>query len=416
MRGKIIFIVGLSIGLFWVLTGIPAAQLEPLAGLERINLSATPQTPSENPRIAVDGAGGIYIVWSDKLADNFEIAMRRCSIEEGQLSCNPPLGEPPVNLSETKGASKLPDLALLVPGMGLVVWEESVAGASRIFLKRFTVAAEGTIQPSPDTFDVSERPGAKRPAIAIDRQGRSFVVWEQAADQFGGNMEIYFRASTPFAEKINISNSSPHSRDAAIAIDTLGKVYVSWQEGGDFDNAEIFFTQSANAGEEFVMPSFDPPANISGPNSPGQSLEPMIAIEGPGVQLVVWSDNTRRDDNPEGDYEIFLRRSTDAFALPVNVSGSCKQGSKVDSRHPAVAVDGLGNVYVAWQEGREVWIAVSEFRTRDTLECLPLSTPGKAAGRPAIALDQLGNALVVWEEVDEGGNKEILFTALKIAR
>ncbi len=374
---------------------------------------------STAPRIALDGTGAIFITWEEDKAGNREVLLTRLSFNLEK--CQPEKQTAPKNISENKGASQVPDLALSGPGTGFVVWqdntinEDNPRGQPAILLRRFTTL-EDAIKPFPHTLNLSERPeaAAQRPTIAVDRFGRSFVAWEQviAADE-GAGVEIFFRASTPYSPKVNVSRGrTGRPVTPRLAVDASGKVFAVWsgQEQAFVGTSEIFISRSANAGDSFVRPSFDIPANISGPNSPGASEEPAIALDRAGVQLVVWSDNTKREDNPEGDFEIFFRRSTEAFLLPVNVSGSCTGGSKEASRQPAITVDGLGNVLVAWQEvvggNKEISFTSSAFRPADHFECVNISNSPGASELPAIAVDGSGNVFIVWVE-DVKGNTEI---------
>lgn len=393
-----------------------------------VNISGGPdgtKSPwaSTAPRIALDGTGAIFIAWEEDKAGNREALLTRLTFDLEK--CTP--GEQTVeNISQNKGASQVPDLALNAPGTGFVVWQDNTAnednprGQLAILLRRFT-AVEDAIKLFPDTLNISERPEgtAQRPTIAVDRFGRSFVAWEQVATaETGAGLEIFFRASAPYSPKVNVSGGRT-GRPAAprLAVDATSKVFIVWSgQEQAFGTSEIFMSRSANAGESFVRPRFDIPANISGPNSPGASEEPAIAIDRGGVQLVVWSDNTKREDNPEGDFEIFFRRSTEAFLPPANVSGGCTGGSKEASRQPSIAVDGSGNVLVAWQEvvggNKEIFFASLTFGPADPFKCMNISNSPGASELPAIAVDGSGNVFIVWVE-DVKGNTEVFLVVGK---
>lgn len=461
MRAKTLGIGGLLVVSLWAFSSGSATLGEArfTAVIPPTNISETAK-PSDMPRIAVDGSGAIFVVWSDSEVESnpdeeLEIAGRHCLIETdstgSKLKCDdqqlhPSSGQTgglpaPTNLSNSKGNSKFPDLVLTAPGQGLVVWQDGESGAPAIFLRQFSLE-QGTQQqdpkiiPAEDRFTISERGlAAGKPAIATDNQNRLFVVWEQEREPFNRIRDIFFRASTDFSPSVDIFRSGIASKDPALVVDQA-RIFVVWQEGGEFGgNSEIFLAGSRNAGNRFEQPRFnDPfPANVSGPNSPGESKEPVIVVEQPGVQLVVWSDKTGREDNPDGDFEIFLRRSTEGFAPPVNVSGPCEfidldgntiktdgtaiTESKDESAEPAVVADPFGNVYVAWREKlngqHEIAITTSASNFRDPDErriCTRLSDGSGGASSPAFAIDRSGNVLAVWQQ---GG--EIYLAALKLS-
>ena len=86
--------------------------------------------------------------------------------------------------------------------------------------------------------------------------------------------------------------------------------------------------------------SFDLPENLS--NNFGYSGLPALAVDGSGNIDVAWCDDT------QGNFEIYFIRSTDdgaSWSEAVNISNNSGF-----SLYPAIAVDGAGNINVVWCE------------------------------------------------------------------
>lgn len=405
--------------------------------------------PSEDPVIAVDSAGFFYVVWSDSTRGKFEILYRRCTADPGvncfpSIPISPALPDPEMNISNTPDADSI-DPAIAADGPNVVVvWQDQ----EEILLKRgepikeeFAFFEQALSVSAPDPKILTEcqvRLPARSPVVAIGRTGlpvarpgRIFVAWE--AGPTYADPEIRFRSSSPFAPILTISERrmvDPRSaRAPAITVDKFGTVYVAWQERDPrLNDYEIFFTRSSNAGEDFIVPEFDPPYNFSGPNTPGESEEPAIAADTSGTIFFVWADNTKDDTkNPSNprNYDIRFKRSTDALSLE-NISAKIKEGitegSPGDSRAPDIAVDFQGKVYIVWEESllgegkkSDIYFITGRPNPRDggrTFKFSDLRNISKSSDisskSPAIAIDR-GRVYIVWQEEVDDGKAEIFF-------
>lgn len=389
-----------------------------------------------HPRIAATGDRSVIVVWEekDKASLNSEIWLKLLVFKSTDV-CEVEQTIGPFNVSGNAGASVSPDMALMGGGTGptgLVVWQDTptdLGGKTVILLRRFELISNEQGQASVklgDILTISEVSWpARSPSIAIDRFGHSYVAWVQGRPE--GDTAVFFQSAAPFAPKVNVSKGlmGPASVSVPRLAAGLSKVYVVWQGTGLTETEEeIFISQSGNPGESFVIPAFSFPMDISGPGSPDRSLDPAMAIEkSTEVQVVVWSDYSPRATNPRGGSEIFLRRSTDGFSPPINVSGSCLTKSTGNSSQPAItsiSSSTLGSILVAWSEdvngNQEIFFAQSNFQTSDSYSCINIteasnaSAPTPSPGRsslPALAADSLGNAYIAWEEEVSTGTTKI---------
>jgi Neuraminidase (sialidase) len=165
---------------------------------------------------------------------------------------------------------------------------------------------------------------------------------------------------------------------------------------------DIFFTRSLDGGD-----TWSTPINLSA--NPGDSVRPTIALSPEGVIYVAWGDDT------EGQYDVFLRYSTDTgntWSPERNITAQVKR----QNRLPSIAVDANGTLYAAWahkerhKDGDVVTVAREVFLQYSPDGGETWSTPyGVSRGpslsaivRPELTLDPIGNLYVIWEEEDSG--------------
>ncbi len=133
------------------------------------------------------------------------------------------------------------------------------------------------------------------------------------------------------------------------------------------------------------------PINVS--RTQGDSLVPALAVGPGGVVHVVWHDAS------SGRFEILYSRSGDggaSFAPPVDLSRS-----PGDSKLPAIAARGKGEVYVAWQDstgpGRQILLRRSTDGGRDFDPPRPLAPHAAGTRAAAIGAEAGGAVVLVWQ-------------------
>ncbi len=290
---------------------------------------------SAAPSVAVSG-NTVVVAWYDETPENREIFLAR-STDGGKTFASP------VNLSNNAGFSISPSVA--ASGNSVVVaWHDETPGNSEIFLSRSTDAGK-TFTPPVNLSNNAGFSFSAFPSVAV--LGDSvFVAWH---DQTPGNFEIFLARSTDggktFTPPVNLSNNAGFSLDPSVAV--LGdSVFVAWMDETP-GNSEIFLARSTDGGA-----TFSPPVNFS--NNAGLSGGVSVAVLGDSV-VVAWMDTT------QGNWEIFLVRSTDGgatFTPPVNLSSNAGF-----SANPSVAVSG-DSVVVAWTDdtpgNQEIFLARAE--------------------------------------------------------
>ncbi|MCA1685133.1 MAG: hypothetical protein LC745_03950 [Planctomycetia bacterium] len=116
------------------------------------------------PAVAVDGKGGVVVVWSENRGGNFDLFRRRYDPGAGRWS-------DASKLTDNPGTDTDPALASSPDGTVWVAWQSWVEGKAEVRLGKADAGEKGRA--------VSEGPGnAWSPALAVDRRGLISVAFD----------------------------------------------------------------------------------------------------------------------------------------------------------------------------------------------------------------------------------------------
>ena len=232
--------------------------------------------------------------------------------------------------------------------------------------------------------------------------GSVVVVW---ADDREGERGIWGRRSPdgglswPDAPT-RINSDSANADEPVLACD--GDVaYAAWEDDRDseIEDANIYFSTSVGGA------TWSADLRVAGTDLGSfDHLEPQLAVAGAEVH-VVWHS----DDN--GAFDIYAASSTDggaSFASPVRVDSDSPGAAW--SSHPAVATDGLGRVYIAWEDRRagvgDIYVAVSSNSGTSFGQDIRLDSGLGDSFRPEIAA-AAGEAYIGWYDERDGEKLEV---------
>jgi hypothetical protein len=299
-------------------------------------------------------------------------------------------------------ASVCAALSITAPGISQPNEPDAVlADISRIEV------ASGNAHHGPWRMNQSDYDFVDDPTVAITGDGHIGVAW---ADQKRQN--IFLQMYTPdgqarLGEPVNVS-SNPGIFSwlprMVIASQDPQRVYVLWQEivfRGGGHGGEILFARSSDGGATFgeALNLSDSEAGAGkGRLTPDRwdngSLD---LVEGPDGHLyAAWSEYEGR---------LWVSRSTDGggtFAEPLHVTG----GEDRPARAPALAVDGDGNVHLAWTPGDDpagdIHVATSTDGGRSFGDPQVVSPGEGHADAPKLAVDSQGRLHLVYGESPDG--------------
>src|SRR6267154_2241724 len=236
---------------------------------------------SNTPRIGLDAAANINVVWTNDCGGNFDIFLSRSADNGATFSS-------PKNLSGTPGSSANPQLFVDAAGNINVVWEESTP-ADILFVRSGDAGATFS-----SAQNLSHDSGSSTNAwLTVDAGANINVAWE---DTTPGNRDILFTRSTDsgatfLSTPLNLSNNSGLSAAVQIATDKSGDINVAWQDSTPGVSQILFSRMTGN-----IVTNNPPVANAG--------LDQTVQSTGSGGTLVTL-DGSKSSD-PDGDVLSFV--------------------------------------------------------------------------------------------------------------
>ena len=237
------------------------------------------------------------------------------------------------------------------------------------------------------------------PAIAVDKDGNLYSIWEDMRDRPSG--DIYFsykpRGGT-WEQNVKITDTSarpggigPNSFD--IAVDPEGNAYAVWPD--------------TRAGWSFLYYSYRPANGNWGPNLQllsnygGDQYYPKITIDPAGNIYLIWVGT-------QGNaYHIYFSYKPlgDSWEMPARVDDDLNQNDI--HTMPSLSVNKNGDACAIWYDTRNIGSTGADFYASCKQSSGAWSpnekvndTPQKYQGTTymsAIALDNQGDALAIWQ-------------------
>ena len=228
--------------------------------------------------ISANENGNVYIVWTDGRIEGGGIGdiYFDKSTDGGETFGN----DLKVNDNSKRGDDVTPSVAADSYGNAYVVWEDCRNDAGDVYFSKLSVGNS--------TFSanicVNDDPGAHQQsgaAMTIDDNGSIYVAWSDLRD-YGG---IYFSKSTDggksFNKDVKVCAISPDFESIKIAA-YLDNVYITWHDEAE---KNVYFVKSENNGI-----SWSGVKNLEGNIRSTWKSAPSIAIDNLGKIYVTWSE------------------------------------------------------------------------------------------------------------------------------
>ncbi|HEY6865994.1 MAG TPA: hypothetical protein VI792_01990, partial [Candidatus Eisenbacteria bacterium] len=247
------------------------------------------------PAIASDGAGGVFIVWQDRRGGPGDIDLERLD-PSGMLAP----GWPAEGLVVCGAPDNQGSPAMIADGAGgvFVAWSDHRAGNDDIYAARIDAAGSPVAGWIADGTPVSTAPGDQRkPVLVADGAGGIDVAWQ---DLRGASWDLYAMRlagdGTPAAgwspDGVALCAADGDQTALQIAPDGAGGVFAAWQDpraGGPHIYAQHVDGSGATAAGW-------PGDGLALCTAPGSQVSPRIVPDGSGGAIVAWVDS--RTANP----------------------------------------------------------------------------------------------------------------------
>lgn len=237
------------------------------------------------------------------------------------------------------------------------------------------------------------------PSADLDTSGNRAVVWQGPGDAADVWLQLQDSEGAPRITDLRVnSHLAGCQQSPAVAFAPDGRFVVVWQsEGQDGDGWGVYAQR------------FDPDGSLAGAEvrvndtTAGDQWSPAVAYGPSGTYVVAW-ESVGQDGDGSGVYARRLGASG-----PLGGEVQVAASSAGDQRHPAVRIQPTGHVVEAWEgpDGSGAGVFLRRFAADLTApgpeSRANAATAGFQSG-PSLAVDGSGNVVVAWEASGRDGS------------
>ncbi len=232
-----------------------------------------------SPRIALDSAENLNVVWGDTLFFNRRVVFTRSSDMGGTFS-------ELIDISRSSGNAFEPEIAVDSGDAINIVWEDEGPGVSTIMFSRSNDGGHTFSEPKRLSSGTSQ---ATEAHITTAANGQIYVVWNEVISN--GSRQAFFSRSTnngaTFSEPINLSNDSGADIHKGFVTSRGNAVYVAYNNDEESSH-QVYVVKSEDNGQSFG----DPVQVSSATKSRGRAHSASMCIDGDGTMHIVWIDTS----------------------------------------------------------------------------------------------------------------------------
>ncbi len=287
---------------------------------------------STRPRVVVEKNGAIDVVWTDTAYGvyNPEIYFTR-STDFGRTWITP------LNISQTPGASRDPQLAIGPNDTIHVVFADTPSSAaSRDIFYTFSTDGGKTWAKDRALENVSTTPSdSSEPSLAVSPDGSIHVAWKEEDPTSEARHQIYYsqRVQNAWSNGKDVSNKLRYSYHPVVACGPSGKVYINWLDRSDREGASDIWCLTMNGNTPVGQP-----VHVTNTGSIATAAE--ITTDEHDRTVIVWPDRALGLTPPR----IRLKALSKTSSKPLKLSPS-----SAIQLAPAIAIDG-NLLTVVWEE------------------------------------------------------------------
>ena len=281
-----------------------------------------------DPRIALDGAGGVYVVYESPHSNTGrDVYITRVTSSAAVASGWCELG---VRLTEASGDQVDPNVARDGDGGALVTFHDS----SKIYAAR--VASTGSITWS--TSDATSAGAPTLPSVVDDGDNGAIVVYRASGRLFGQRYRGsdgagQWSGSTSYPDVLTIVDSGSVNEDASIATDEIGGVLVAYAESND-----ISLQRVTTGGTVWS-------SAITVCSATGTQSKPQVVSDAAMGAIVSWVDDRSA---PTTAVYVQRVRSGTTYTTCWTANGVAVVSSVLADPTLSMDADGVGGAYMAW--------------------------------------------------------------------
>jgi predicted transcriptional regulator len=379
------------------------------------------QLDSRQPAVARDASDNLHVVWSDDRTGESDIYYKKVEVTGNEMV-------PDQRLSGTASQSIYPAIASDPYGGMHIAWLDDRGGMWNVYYARLdndgqvmvdglqltslgigarslgdSLAVPQPVQTLNHLYSMADIEGM-RPSIAVDGYGSAHIAW---CDFRNGNSEVRYsvidQTGKIAIDQARISLSASDSYNAVLRV-RGDEIIVLWAERSGETNT-LNYARMDLQGTILV-----PPRPLFSERS--QRMEMAAAVDTDGGTRLVWSS-----DRYVNHDLFYMRLSPDGE--PLERETQLTQ-SMLNSVHPSIAADTLGDVHLVWSEEQDR--PMTDRNTRSEIFYAVIGPDGTAvlapermtcslyrSWGPSMALSTSDLPSVVWSDCREGAANSELY-------
>jgi len=337
-----------------------------------------------------DGAGGVFVTWSDRRGPITDIYAQRVNASGVvQWTAN---GEP---VCAATGGQYRPRITPDGTGGAIIVWDDNRVGDIDIWAQR--INASGVTQWTADGEPVDTKLQLQSwPEIVSDGAGGAIIAWRDWYNEY--DIDIFAQRVDAngnvlwHVDGVSVCDASGNQSQIDMAPDVAGGAFIVWQDnrGGGYDIYAERITHDGN----LVLPGTLGQAICTATST---QWYPQIISTALGHVIIAWGDS---------------RSGTDIYGQRVDFDGTIGWASNgvliSETVHsltygPVICGDGDDGAIIAWGASSGVYAQhMDEAGAAQWGAPMLLSNAPYDQIRPAIVADGSGGALSAWEDYRSG--------------
>ena len=305
----------------------------------------------QSPVSAPDNQGGVFIVWQQVTAGQFDLYAQRISTYRGRMFG--PQGTP---LCARPLAQIAPAMAPGNTNEALVVWEDQRSGQSDIYAQKLVAVSPDSARFAwlpVDGVRLCNATGAQSgPVVVSDGRGGAIAVWED--ERVAGEIDLYaqrvdvdgnLRWGTPALSAKPIETAACEQLDPAVASDGRGGAIIAWVDrrkcvSDSTADTDIYAARVDSSG----VVAWTKAVCIAA----GNQREPVIVSDGAMGAIIAWEDGRNASD------DIYCQRldpnGNPPSGWPATDLVVCDAPGT--QQNPRLVTDGANGAFITWQDAR----------------------------------------------------------------
>jgi hypothetical protein len=287
------------------------------------------------PTIDTDGSGGIFIAWSDQRTGNYDIYAQHLTAA-GAVTW----GNSSALVTSFAGDQTVPSLVSDDAGGAYICWVDSRPSAPGIYYNH--LYANGSTQMGTgSTYALAAGPPAANPHFVKDGNGGAIAVWQQGS----ANFNIMSTAVVPVggAWGTVVCSAVLDQITPSACSDGVGGILVAWADKRANANGDIYAQRVSAAGTSSWTSD-----GVLVSTGTTTHANPQIVSDGVGGAIITWGDTRPGYTGP-------VAQRISAAGLTLWTSGGVPLSSGAAATALAmtsVAPDGLGGLLVSYIDYR----------------------------------------------------------------